>query len=172
MDLQQSRYLDYPGLKRYCHLVAGIVGEVAARIFSQTGRPPPTPRTRWAWPSSSPTSSATSATTPGAEAHLPADRRAQAVRRQGARDPQPRLQRALHRAMKFQAERAHQAYDQALALLPAADARAEARPDDGQHHRTLLREIGRPTSRVLHQRILLTPVRKLWIAMKTSWRGR
>ncbi|MFM2347341.1 MAG: hypothetical protein RL654_2094, partial [Pseudomonadota bacterium] len=36
MDLQQSRYLDYPGLKRYCHLVAGIVGEVAARIFGQT----------------------------------------------------------------------------------------------------------------------------------------
>ena len=25
MDLQQSRYLDFPGLQRYCHLVAGIV---------------------------------------------------------------------------------------------------------------------------------------------------
>ena len=36
MDLEQTRYLDYPNLQRYCHLVAGIVGEVAARIFGQT----------------------------------------------------------------------------------------------------------------------------------------
>ena len=33
MDLEQTRYLDLPGLQRYCHLVAGVVGEVAARIF-------------------------------------------------------------------------------------------------------------------------------------------
>ena len=32
MDLAQNRYLDYPALARYCHLVAGIVGEVAARL--------------------------------------------------------------------------------------------------------------------------------------------
>jgi phytoene synthase len=25
---------------------------------------------------------------------------------------------------------------------------------------------------VLHQRISLTPIRKLWIAMRTNWRGR
>jgi len=36
MDLEQTRYLDYPNLQRYCHLVAGVVGEVAARIFGQT----------------------------------------------------------------------------------------------------------------------------------------
>ena len=36
MDLTQSRYLDYAGLERYCHLVAGIVGEVAANIFGRT----------------------------------------------------------------------------------------------------------------------------------------
>ena len=36
MDLQQTRFLDWPGLQRYCHLVAGVVGEVAARIFGQT----------------------------------------------------------------------------------------------------------------------------------------
>ncbi len=36
MDLEQTRYLDWPGLERYCHLVAGIVGEVAARIFGQS----------------------------------------------------------------------------------------------------------------------------------------
>ena len=36
MDLSQTRYLDYPGLQRYCHLVAGVVGEVAANIFGHT----------------------------------------------------------------------------------------------------------------------------------------
>ena len=36
MDLQQTRYLDFAGLARYCHLVAGIVGEVAASIFGRT----------------------------------------------------------------------------------------------------------------------------------------
>ena len=30
MDLEQTRYLDFPALQRYCHLVAGVVGEVAA----------------------------------------------------------------------------------------------------------------------------------------------
>ena len=33
MDLAQTRYLDFAALQRYCHLVAGVVGEVAARIF-------------------------------------------------------------------------------------------------------------------------------------------
>src|SRR3954453_17409951 len=33
MDLNQSRYLDWPGLERYCHRVAGVVGLLAARIF-------------------------------------------------------------------------------------------------------------------------------------------
>ena len=36
MDLEQTRYLDFTGLSRYCHLVAGIVGEVSAGIFGQT----------------------------------------------------------------------------------------------------------------------------------------
>jgi len=68
MDLEQTRYLDYPGLQRYCHLVAGVVGEVAARIFGQTKpKPPPTPTT-WARRCSSPTSSATWAKTPCADA--------------------------------------------------------------------------------------------------------
>ncbi|MEP6722519.1 MAG: squalene/phytoene synthase family protein, partial [Variovorax sp.] len=36
MDLEQTRYLAFPNLAQYCHLVAGVVGEVAARIFGQT----------------------------------------------------------------------------------------------------------------------------------------
>jgi phytoene synthase len=70
--------------------------------------------------------------------------------------------------MRFQAERAHATYDEALALLPERPRRAEARADDGQH-------LPHPAARdraqgfqVLHQRTSLTPLRKLWIATRTS----
>jgi phytoene synthase len=36
MDLTQTRYLDRAGLEHYAHLVAGVVGEVSARLFGQT----------------------------------------------------------------------------------------------------------------------------------------
>ena len=39
-------------------------------------------------------------------------------------------------------------------------------------YRSLLREIEADDFQVLHQRISLTPIRKLWIAMRTNWRGR
>ena len=35
-----------------------------------------------------------------------------------------------------------------------------------------LREIEAGGFQVLHQRVSLTPLRKLWIAMRTNWRGR
>jgi phytoene synthase len=75
--------------------------------------------------------------------------------------------------MRFQAGRAHRAYDDALALLPPAD-RAAQRPGlmMANIYRTLLREIEADGFRVLHQRTSLTPLRKLWIAARTHWRGR
>jgi phytoene synthase len=75
--------------------------------------------------------------------------------------------------MKFQAERAHRLYDEAFALLPAADRRAQ-RPGlaMAQIYRTLLREIEADGFRVLHQRVALTPLRKVWIAMRTHWQQR
>jgi phytoene synthase len=39
-------------------------------------------------------------------------------------------------------------------------------------YRTLLREIESDGFQVLHQRTSLTPLRKLWIAMRTNWSGR
>ena len=67
----------------------------------------------------------------------------------------------------------YRAYDEALALLPDADRRAQ-KPGlmMANIYRTLLREIEAGGFRVLHQRIALTPLRKLWIAMRTNWRGR
>jgi phytoene synthase len=75
--------------------------------------------------------------------------------------------------MKFQAERAHACYDEALRLLPEADRRSQ-KPGlmMANIYRTLLREIERENFQVLHQRISLTPLRKFWIATRTQWRGR
>jgi phytoene synthase len=75
--------------------------------------------------------------------------------------------------MQFQAQRAHRAYDEALALLPEADRRAQ-KPGlmMANIYRTLLREIEADGFRVLHQRTSLTPLRKLWIAWRTHLRGR
>jgi 15-cis-phytoene synthase len=74
--------------------------------------------------------------------------------------------------MRFQAERARATYREALELLPAADRRAQ-RPGliMGAIYATLLDEIERENFQVLHQRIALTPLRKLWIAWRT-WIGR
>jgi hypothetical protein len=37
MDLEQTRYLDFAGLQRYCHLVAGVVGGWRASRGRQQG---------------------------------------------------------------------------------------------------------------------------------------
>lgn len=75
--------------------------------------------------------------------------------------------------MRFQAERAHAFYDEALALLPEVDRQAQ-KPGlmMANIYRTLLREIERQRFQVLHQRTSLTPLRKLWIAAGTHLRGR
>ena len=75
--------------------------------------------------------------------------------------------------MRWQAERAHHTYDEALARLPEVDRMAQ-RPGlmMANIYRTLLREIEADGFQVLHQRTSLTPLRKLWIATRTQWRGR
>ena len=177
MDLDQTRFLDFTGLARYCHLVAGVVGEVAANIFGQTQ----------------------DATTAYAHKLGLAMQLTNIIRDVGddARRgriylPVSELQRfevkaaeVLARAapfgyserftalMKFQAERAHGFYDEAFALLPDAD-RAAQKPGlmMANIYRTLLREIEADNFQVLHQRTSLTPLRKLWIAVRTNVRGR
>ena len=74
--------------------------------------------------------------------------------------------------MRFQAERAHALYDEALALLPPEADRAQ-KPGlmMANIYRTLLAEIEADGFQVLHQRTSLTPLRKLWIAWRTHRRG-
>ena len=75
--------------------------------------------------------------------------------------------------MKFQTERAHKLYDEALALLPEADRRTQ-KPGlmMASIYRTLLSEIERDNFQVLHQRISLTPLRKLWLAWRVQALGK
>ena len=173
MDLTQTRYLDYPALKKYCHLVAGEVGEVSARIFGQTQ-----PQTTQY------------ASTLGLAFQLTNIIRdvGEDARRGRIYLPLDELQRFDVKAheilkgtysdrfaalMQFQAERAQRFYDEALALLPAADRRSQ-KPGlmMASIYRTLLGEIKRDGFHVLHQRIALTPLRKLWLAWKMQALGR
>ena len=173
MDLQQTRYLDYAGLQRYCHLVAGVVGEVAARIFGQTQEQ----TTRYAHTLGQAFQLTNIIRDVGEDAlrgriYLPInelqqfDVKAHEIINRQYSDRFTAL-------MKFQAERAHRLYDEALALLPAADRRAQ-KPGlmMASIYRTLLREIERDDFRVLHQRIGLTPLRKLWLAWRVQALGK
>jgi len=172
MDLEQSRYLDFPGLARYCHLVAGVVGEVAASIFGRTD--PST--TDYAHRLGLAMQLTNIIRDVGDDArrgriYLPVSElkqfevKAQEVLNRGYSD-------RFNALMKFQADRAHRLYDEAFALLPAAD-RVAQKPGVmmANIYRTLLREIEAGGFQVLHQRTSLTPLRKLWIAMRTNWRG-
>lgn len=173
MDLEQTRYLDYPNLQRYCHLVAGVVGEVAARIFGQSQ----------------------SATTAYAHTLGQAMQLTNIIRDVGEDAIRGRIYLPVNELqqfdvkaheilqrkhsdrfvalMQFQAQRAHALYAQALDLLPAEDRRAQ-KPGlmMASIYRTLLREIEAEDFKVLNQRISLTPVRKLWLAWKVQALGR
>lgn len=169
MDLQQNRYLDYPGLQRYCHLVAGVVGEVAARIFGQTQEQ----TTAYAHAMGQAFQLTNIIRDVGEDAmrgriYLPVNELQQFDVK--ANDILKREYSERFTAlMQFQATRAHQLYDQALDLLPAQDRRAQ-KPGlmMANIYRALLREIERDGFQVLHQRTSLTPIRKLWLAWKTQ----
>ncbi|OYQ40121.1 squalene synthase HpnD [Rhodoferax sp. TH121] len=173
MDLEQTRYLDYPNLQRYCHLVAGVVGEVAARIFGQTD--PQT--TAYAHKLGQALQLTNIIRDVGEDAmrgriYLPVnelqqfDVKAHEILKRTYSDRFTAL-------MKFQAQRAQGLYDEALALLPAADRRTQ-KPGlmMASIYRALLREIETDNFQVLHQRIALTPLRKLWLAWKVQALGR
>ena len=173
VDLEQNRFLDFPALQRYCHLVAGVVGEVSAAIFGQS-QPQTTEY----------------AHTLGLAFQLTNIIRdvGEDARRGRIYLPVSELQQfdvTVHEItkrvysnrfvalMKFQAARAHRLYDEALALLPAADRRSQ-KPGlmMASIYRTLLREIESDDFRVLHQRVGLTPLRKFWLAWKVQALGK
>ena len=169
MDLEQTRYLDFPNLQRYCHLVAGVVGEVAARIFGQ-----------------SEAQTTVYVHTLGQALQLTNIIRDVGEDAQRGRIyiPVNELQRfdvKAHEVLKrmpsarfsalmaFQAERAHGLYEQALGLLPPPDRRNQ-KPGlmMASIYRRLLQQIEREGFPVLERRVRLTPIHKFLLAWKVQ----
>jgi 15-cis-phytoene synthase len=173
MDLAQTRYLDYPGLQRYCHLVAGVVGEVAANIFGQTQ-----PQTiAYAHKLGEALQLTNIIRDVGEDAlrgriYLPINE-LQQFDVKAHEILQRSYSERFTALMRFQAQRAQALYDEALTLLPFEDCRAQ-KPGlmMASIYRALLDEIQRDQFQVLHQRIKLTPLRKLWLAWKVQALGR
>jgi phytoene synthase len=170
MDLDLDRYPDFGLLERYCDRVAGVVGLMSAQIFGYTV-----------------------ASTRGYARDLGIAFQLTNIIRDVGEDarrgriylPQDEMERFgvtgadLHRQhvtpgfkalMAFQVQRARAFYDKALAALPAVDRRSQ-RPGliMAAIYRSLLDEIERDGFRVLDRRLSLTPLRKDWLAWKTSW---
>ncbi|XYJ08593.1 presqualene diphosphate synthase HpnD [Telluria sp. B2] len=172
MDLDQSRYLDYAGLKRYCWHVAGVVGILSASIFGFSN-----PQTlAYAEKLGLAFQLTNIIRDVGEDArkgriYLPVNELQQfGVTASDLLNS--RHSEKFEALMRFQTERAQQMYDEALLLLPKEDRRAQ-RPGlmMAAIYRTLLDEIARDNYHVLNQRISLTPLRKLWLAWKTYVRG-
>ncbi|KGF78726.1 phytoene synthase [Massilia sp. JS1662] len=172
MDLDQSRYLDYPNLKKYCWHVAGVVGILSASIFGVTN-----PQTlKYAETLGLAFQLTNIIRDVGEDArkgriYLPISE-LQQFNVTAADLLNARHSEKFEALMKFQAERAQKLYDEAFALLPKEDRRAQ-RPGlmMAAIYRTLLDEIERDGFHVLTQKISLTPLRKLWLAWKTYVRG-
>jgi len=182
MDLDQNRYLDFANLQQYCHLVAGVVGEVAARIFGQTQAQ----TTTYAHQLGLAFQLTNIIRDVGEDAargriYLPVnelqrfDVKAHELLKRGAAPGMDvaDFQRRFQALMKFQCERALKTYDEALALLPEADRRAQ-KPGlmMASIYRTPLQEIAADPLLVLTRRVSLTPLRKFWLAWKVQALGR
>ncbi len=168
MDLTQSRYLDWPGLERYCYRVAGAVGLLAAGIFGYRD-----PRTLDYAKSLGIAFQLTNIIRDVGEdarknrIYLPMEDLKRfgvsaAEILNGRQTPQ------FEQLLKFETERAKGYYQSAFSALPAEDRRAQ-RPGliMAAIYRTLLEEIERDGFRVLKHRTSLTPLRKFWLAWKT-----
>jgi len=172
MDLNQTRYLDYAGLSKYCWHVASVVGILSASIFGVT-RPETLAYAEKLGLAFQLTNIIRDV---GEDArkgriYLPVNE-LQQFNVTAADLLNARHTENFEKLMAFQAERAQRTYDEALALLPKEDRRAQ-RPGliMSAIYRTVLEEVQRDGYHVLTQRISLTPIRKLWLAWKTWVRG-
>jgi phytoene synthase len=168
MDLLQTRYLDFRGLERYCYLVASVVGLCAAEIFGRTREE----TLEYAVNLGMAFQLTNIIRDVGEDGrrgrvYLPVNE-LQQFNLPVAHILNARYSDDFVKLMRFQYERAQGYYDKAFAALPKEDRRAQ-RPGliMASIYRTLLEEIARDNFQVLHQRISLTPIRKLWLAWKT-----
>ena len=172
MDLDYNRYPDFDTLKLYCHRVAGVVGLMSASIFGYSDK-----QTLEYAPELGLAFQLTNIIRDVGEdarrnrIYLPLDE----LEKFGVVEGDIQAAREsenFQKLMAFQIERALAHYDSAFAKLPAADRKPQI-PGIIMSgiYRTLLEEIRDDGCHVLKQRTSLTPVRKLWIALKTWLKG-
>ena len=169
MDLRQTRYADFKDLHLYCYRVASVVGLLSAEIFGYRDR-----RTlKYAHDLGLAFQLTNIIRDVGEDArrgriYLPQDEMA----RFGVSEHdilRSQTSEQFQALMSFQAQRAVDHYDRALAQLPAIDRKAQ-RPGliMAAIYRRLLTEIVNDGCRVLTHRTSLPPMRKLLIAM-AAW---
>ena len=172
MDLNQTRYLDFIALERYCWHVASVVGILSASIFGVSN-----PDTLMFAEKLGLAFQLTNIIRDvGDDAHkgriyLPINE-LQQFGVTAADILNARHSEQFVALMQFQYQRAQACYEQAFALLPKQDRRAQRTSlIMAAIYRTLLVEIKDDGFKVLNQRISLTPLRKLWLAWITYVRG-
>lgn len=173
MDLDQHRYASFKDLMLYCYRVASVVGLLAAEIFGYQDRQ----TLKYAHDLGIAFQLTNIVRDVYEDArrgriYLPLDE----LQRFGVEERDILNQNetpAFHALMRFQAERAKQYYNQALSHLPDSD-RHKQRCGliMAAIYRATLEEIERDGFHVLQHRISLTPLRKLWLAWKTSFQTR
>jgi len=172
MDLDQSRYLDFAGLRKYCWHVAGVVGILSASIFgvSEPATLEYAEKLGLAFQLTNIIRDVGEDARKG-RIYLPVNE-LQQFGVTAADIMNFRHNEKFEALMTFQAARARGFYDEAYALLPKRDRRAQ-RPGlmMAAIYRTLLDEVERDGFHVLNQKISLTPLRKLWLAWKTYVRN-
>lgn len=168
MDLDQARYLDWPGLRRYLDQTGGAFATVLARVTARE----PQQAAAWAAPLGAALQLAERVQNIGDDArhgriYIPIDE-LQRFNVTAADIINRKYGDAFVELMRFQTKRAREALDTALAALPPAE-RATQRVlrAEAALAYALFDEIEREDFKVLHQRISLTPIRKLWITWRT-----
>lgn len=171
MDLEQARYLDFANLQRYISQVGGTFAALVARASAaQPDDPQP-----WADDVGRALMLAQFVQELGNDArhgriYLPIDE-LQRYDVTAADLLNRRYSPAFTELLQFQTARAREALTAAEAAIPATERRAQRtlRAQLALAH-ALLDEIERDGYQVLHQRIALTPIRKLWIAWRAARR--
>ena len=169
MDLDQARYLDFANLTRYVERVGGAFAGAVARATARE----PQRADEWAPAVGIALMLAQFVQELGNDArygriYLPIDE----LQRYGvtaADIVNRKYGPAFFELMQFQTQRARESLRAALAGIPAFEcATQRTLRAQAAMALALLDEIERDQFQVLHQRIALTPIRKLWIAWRAA----
>jgi 15-cis-phytoene synthase len=172
MDLDYNRYPDFATLEVYCHRTAGAIALLCARVLGYTQAA----TLEFARTLGIGLQLADLIADVGKHArhnriYLPLDE----LERFGLATDDIvvlREDERTERLIGLQIERALSYFKRAKALLPREDRKQQrAQLTLAAIDRTLLNEIASLHNRTLNQRVALTPLRKLWIALRETWLG-